>query len=123
MANDYDTTARNVGVDAIAALALRVALHTGDPGGANSASNEVSGGSPAYARKAIAWNAASSGEATPTANVVLDVPSGTTVSWISLWNTAGTVRYLKKSVTSEAFGAQGTYTVLAASTKLDLNDA
>jgi len=123
MANDYDTTARNVGVDAIAALALRVALHTGDPGGANSATNEVTGGSPAYARKAIAWNAASGGSATPTANVVLDVPSGTTVSWISLWNTAGTVRYLKKSVTSEAFGAQGTYPVLAASTSLDLNDA
>lgn len=123
MANDYDTTARNVGVDAIAALALRVALHTGDPGGANSASNEVTGGSPAYARKAIAWNAASGGSATASANVVLDVPSGSTVSWISLWNTAGTVRYLKKDVTDEAFGAQGTYTVVAASTTLDLNDA
>ena len=54
MANDYDTTARNVGVDAIAALATRWAAHTGDPGGANSASNEVTGGSPAYARKAVA---------------------------------------------------------------------
>lgn len=122
MANDYDITARNVGVDAIAALALRVALHTGDPGGANSASNEVTGGSPAYARKAIAWNAASGGSATATANVVLDVPAATTVSWISLWNTAGTVRYLKKDVTDEVFGAQGTYTVVAASTTLDLND-
>lgn len=123
MANDYDTTARNVGVDAIAALALRVALHTADPGGANSASNEVTGGSPAYARKAIAWNAASGGSATANGNVVLDVPAGTTVSWISLWNTAGTVRYLKKDVTDEVFGAQGTYTVVAASTTLDLNDA
>jgi hypothetical protein len=123
MANDYDATARNVGVDAIAALALRVALHTGDPGGANSASNEVTGGLPAYARKAIAWNAASGGSATATSNVVLDVPAGTTVSWISVWNTAGTVRYFKKDVTDEAFGAQGTYTVVAASTTLDLNDA
>ncbi|MDP3972501.1 MAG: hypothetical protein Q8P61_06295 [Candidatus Nanopelagicales bacterium] len=50
MANDYDITARAVGVDAIAALALRVALHTGDPGAANTADNEVTGGSPAYAR-------------------------------------------------------------------------
>jgi len=123
MANDYDLTARNVGVDAIAALASRVALHTGDPGGANSASNEVTGGSPAYARKAIAWNAASGGSASATANVVLDVPASTTVSWVSYWNTAGTVRYLKKDVTDEVFGAQGTYTVLAASTALDLNDA
>lgn len=123
MANDYDTTARNVGVDAIAALALRVAAHTGDPGGANSASNEVTGGSPAYARKAIAWNAASGGAATPTANVVIDIPASTTVSWLSFWNTAGTVRYWKKDVTDEAFGAQGTYTVLASGTSIDLNDA
>jgi len=122
MANDLDTTARNVGVDAIAALALRVALHTGDPGGANGAANEVTGGSPAYARKAIAWNAAAAGAATPTANVVLDVPA-TTVSWVSLWNTAGTVRYYKKDVTDEVFAGQGTYTVLAAGTSIDLNDA
>jgi len=124
VANDFDITARAVGVDAIAALALRVALHTGDPGAANTASNEVTGGSPAYARKAIAWGAANgSGVATCSGNVVLDVPAGTTVSWISLWNTAGTVRYLKKDVTDEVFGAQGTYTVVAATTTLDLNDA
>lgn len=123
MANDLDTTARNVGVDAIAALALRVALHTGDPGGANLANNEVTGGAPAYARKAIAWNAASGGAAAATADVTLDVPASTTVTWISIWNVAGTVRYYKKAVTSEAFGAQGTYRVIAASTSLDLNDA
>jgi hypothetical protein len=123
VANDYDTTARNVGVDAIAALGTRWALHTGDPGGANSASNEVAGGSPAYARKAVAWNAASGGSATQNGDVVLDVPAGTTVSWISLWNTAGTVRYLKKDVTDEVFGAQGTYTIKGTTTTLDLNDA
>lgn len=123
MANDYDITARNVMVDALGALAVRVALHTGDPGAANTATGEVTGGSPAYARKAIAWNGAAAGSATATTNVVLDVPAGTTVSWISLWNSAGTVRYLKKDVTDEVFGAQGTYTVVAASTTLDLNDA
>jgi hypothetical protein len=122
MANDYDITARNIGVDAIAALAVRVAAHTGDPGAANAADNEITGGSPAYARKAIAWNAASAGSAAQTSNVVLDIPAGSTVSWLSLWNTAGTVRYLKKNVTDEAFGAQGTYTVLASGSTLDLND-
>jgi hypothetical protein len=123
MANDYDTTARNVGVDAIAALGLRWAAHTGDPGGANSASNEVTGGSPAYARTAVAWNAAASGIATQNGDVVLDIPAGTTVSWVSLWNTAGTVRYLKKDVTDEVFGAQGTYTIKGTTSTLDLNDA
>ena len=123
MANDYDTTARNAMVDALAALATRWAAHTGDPGGANSASNEVTGGSPAYARKAVAWNAAGSGEATQNGDVVLDIPASTTVSWVSLWNTAGTVRYLKKDVTDEVFGAQGTYTIKGTTSKLDLNDA
>lgn len=123
MANDYDTTARNVGVDAIAAVAVRVALHTNDPGAANTADNEVTGGSPAYARGTIAWDAASGGEAYASDDVVINVPASTTVSWISLWNSAGTVRYLKKNVTDEVFGNQGTYTVLSASTKLDLNDA
>jgi hypothetical protein len=124
MANDYDIKARIVGVDAIATLLTRLALHTGDPGAADTAANEVTGGSPAYARKAVAWNAASgAGVATMNGNVVFDVPSGTTVSWVSGWNTAGTVRYFKKDVTDEVFGAQGTYTVLAASTSLDLNDA
>jgi hypothetical protein len=123
MANDYDATAKNLMLDALAAVAVRVAAHTGDPGGANSASNEVTGGSPAYARKAIAWSTASGGSAAQNGDVVIDIPTSTTVSWLSLWNTAGTVRYLKKDVTDEAFGAQGTYTVLAASGALDLNDA
>jgi hypothetical protein len=123
MANDYDATAKNVMLDALRAVAVRVAAHTGDPGAANTASNEVTGGSPAYARGTIAWNAASGGAVTQNGDVVLNIPAGTTVSWLSLWNSAGTVRYLKKDVTDEAFGAQGTYTVLAASGQLDLNDA
>jgi hypothetical protein len=123
MANDYDATAKNVMLDALAAVAVRWAAHTGDPGAANTASNEVSGGSPAYARKAVAWNTAASGEATQNGDVVIDIPAGTTVSWVSLWNTAGTVRYLKKDVTDEVFGAQGTYTIKGTTSKLDLNDA
>ena len=121
MANDYDTTARNVGVDAIAALAVKIALHTGDPGAADTADNEVTGGS--YARGTASWASASGGAAALSSDVSIDVPSGNTITYISIWNTAGTTRYLKKSVTSEAFGADGTYTVLASGTTLDLNDA
>jgi hypothetical protein len=122
MANDYDATAKNVMLDALGAVCTRLALHTGDPGAANTAANEVTGGTPAYARKAIAWNAASNGAMDDSTNgAVFDVPAGTTVAWISGWNTAGTVRYFKKAVTNETFGAQGTYTVTDAD--LDLNDA
>jgi hypothetical protein len=121
VANDYDATAKNVMLDQLATVMTRVALHTGDPGGANSASNEVTGGSPAYARKAIAWNAASGGAIDDSTAPVFDVPAGTTVSWISFWNTAGTVRYAKKDVTDEVFGAQGTYTLT--DVDFDINDA
>lgn len=119
MANDYDTTAKNVMLDALAAVCTRVAAHTGDPGGANSATSEVTGGS--YARQAITWNAASGGSIDSSNAPVLDIPASTTVSWLSFWNTAATVRYAKKDVTDEAFGAAGTYTLTDAD--FDLNDA
>jgi hypothetical protein len=121
MANDYDATAKNVMLDALGVLLTRIALHSGDPGAANQADNELSGGSPAYARKAIAWNAAAAGSMDDSTAPVFDVEAGDTVSWISGWNTAGTVRYFKKDVTNEVFGAQGTYTLT--DLDLDLNDA
>lgn len=121
MANDYDATAKNAMLDALAAVAVRVALHSGDPGGANSASNEISGGG--YARGTVAWNAAGSGIITLNGNVDISIEAGDTVSWISYWNSAGTVRYLKKDVTDEAFGGAGTYRLLGTTTTLDLNDA
>lgn len=105
-------------LDALAALATRVALHTGDPGGANSATNEVAGGG--YARQPIAWNAASGGAIDSSDAPQFSIPASTTVAWISFWNTAGTIRYAKKDVTDEAFGAAGTYTITDAD--FDLND-
>ena len=119
MANDYDITARNAMLDALAAVCTRVALHTADPGAANSATAEVAGGT--YARQAISWNAATGGAIDSSNTPVFNVPAGTTVTWVSFWNTAGTVRYAKKAVTSEAFGAAGTYTLTDAD--FDLNDA
>lgn len=119
MANDYDATAKNVMLDALAAVMTRVALHTGDPGGANGAANEVVGGG--YARQAIAWNAAAAGAIDDSgAAKVFSIPAATTVSWISFWNTAGTVRYAKKDITDEVFGGAGTYSLTDAD--FDLND-
>lgn len=119
MANDYDTTARNVMLDALGAVCVRIALHTGDPGAANTAANEVSGGG--YARQAITWNAASGGSIDSSNAPAFSIPAGTTVSWISGWNSAGTVRYWKKDVTDEVFGSAGTYNLTDAD--MDLNDA
>lgn len=92
-----------------------VALATTAPGG--TAGTEVTGGSPAYARKASNPAAASGGAdvASPTA---FDVPSSTTVVGINLMSavTAGTY-YDGASVTSQAFASQGTYTVTATYTQ------
>lgn len=53
--------------------------------------NEVTGGSPAYAKKAITMAAAASRARAASTTPVFDVPSGTTVRWIGLWTNAGTV--------------------------------
>ena len=47
----YSTLGKNAMLDALGALAVFVSLHDGDPG--ESGANEIAGGSPAYARKAV----------------------------------------------------------------------
>jgi hypothetical protein len=81
---------------------------------------EVSGGSPAYARKAIAFAAAAAGLIDDSTNgAVVDVPA-CTVKWVGFFSavTAGSLMALD-DVTAEVFAAQGTYTVTDA--KIDLN--
>lgn len=55
---------------------------------------EVTGGSPAYARKAVTWNAAASGSKDIAAAQTFDVPASTTILAVQLWSasTAGTSR-------------------------------
>lgn len=49
--------------------------------------NEVTGGSPAYARKAATWSAAAAGSKALAATLpTFDVPAGTTVAWFGLWD-------------------------------------
>lgn len=54
--------------------------------------NELTGGSPAYARKAVAYAAASAGAKAQSANVTFDVPSGATAQFVGRWTalTGGT---------------------------------
>lgn len=74
---------------------------------------EISGGSPAYARKVIAFNAPVDGSMDDSTNgAVFDVPAGATVDYGSLHSalTAGTLLAIDR-VTSESFAGQGTYTL------------
>ena len=53
--------------------------------------NEVTGGSPAYARKAITVAAASGRARAASSQPVFDVPAAATVRFIGLWTNAGAV--------------------------------
>lgn len=79
---------------------------------------EVSGGSPAYARIAASWGAASGGAVTSAA-MAFNVPASTTVVGLgfnSLSSGAGTY-YAGCDITSQTFASQGTYTITATYTQ------
>ena len=109
MPEGFVATAKNVMLDAL--TVDLVSLHTGDPGAAGTA-NEVSGGSPAYARQAITFSAASAGNRDSSTQPLFDVPAATTVSWVGFWTNSGTVfRGAKQLGASETFNNQGQFRI------------
>jgi len=89
--------------------ATHAALYTTAPGG--SAGTEPSGGSPAYARKVLTW-APGTVDGTVTATAVFDVPAGATIVGAGVHTALTGGTYLDGgTVTSQAFGTQGTYTL------------
>ena len=117
----FTNNGKHVMLNALGAVAVKASLHDDDP--STNGANEVSGGSPAYAKKTIAWDAAADGEMDKAADpaVVFDVPTGTTVKYVGFWNSAADTFYGSAAVTNEVFAAQGTYTLLN-TTKLDIDD-
>lgn len=113
---------RHIGLDAIVAASDWVSLHSADPG--TDGSNEISGGSPAYARKQGSWGTASGGKRVLLSDLTFDVPgSSATVAWVGVWSaeTEGTFRG-KHQVTSEVFANQGQYVVQATDTFFEVAD-
>lgn len=111
-----NTAGLNVAATAVAGVVGFLSLHTADPGAGGS--NEVAGGTPAYARKAVTWNTAAAGGVDNSNTSVFDVPAATTVTHVGFWSAAtGGTFYGSQAVTNETFGAQGTYTV----TDADIN--
>ena len=108
----------NAIADAGAALITHVGL-------VNGSGVEISGGTPAYARQAVTWTSASGGMVRPNANKTFDIPAGATVAgWRGYSAVTGGTDYEGAALTSEGpYGAQGTYTLLAASTGIDHNAA
>lgn len=84
------------------------AVYTTAPGA--TAGTEPTGGSPAYARKALTWGAPSGGAVTATAT--FDIPSGATIVGVGVHDALTAGNYLDGcSVTSQAFSSQGTLQV------------
>jgi hypothetical protein len=99
-------TLRNTMAAAYGTNAPFAALYSTVPGA--SAGTELSGGSPAYARKATSWSAPSSSSVTSTQT--FDVGSGSTVAGAGIHSLVTGGTYLDgTSVTSQGFSSQGTY--------------
>ena len=96
---------------AYGAAAPYASLHSAAPGTTGASELSTSGGSPAYARKALSW-APGTVDGTVTATAVFDVPAGVTVAGAGLYTATTGGTYLDGgTVTSQAFATQGTYTL------------
>lgn len=114
------TTAENQMLDALAggtpsSIIAFASLHTAYSA---SGANEVTGGSPAYARKSITWSAAASASKGSSNSPVFDVPAATTVAFVGLWSasTSGTFAGMAANggATTYAFTAAASTDVLTA---------
>jgi len=96
---------RNQIANSEASRLLYASLHTASPG--TTGTNEVSGGTPAYARKALSFGSASAGTATAT-EVTFDVPAGT-YTHFGVWDaaTSGTFRGGNPLSASQVVSSQG----------------
>lgn len=92
-----------------------LSLHTTDPG--TTGANELTGGTPAYARKQTTWAAASGGVKTGSAQT-LDVPGARTIGFFGVWSassggtfiTSGPLRNAGNTANiTESFTEQGQY--------------
>ncbi|MEX5636531.1 hypothetical protein [Parafrankia sp. FMc2] len=79
--------AENAALAAIVDLADYASLHSAYSA---TGANELAGGSPAYARQAIAWDAPSAGAVSLTGTESFNVPAASTVAWIGLWSAVTT---------------------------------
>lgn len=84
--------------------------------------DEISGGD--YARQAVTWNAASSGQVTFAEDLTFSVPGGNTVAgWRGFDDVSAGTNYGGPSLTNETFSNSGEYTLTAGNNGIDHNAA
>lgn len=93
-----------------------LSLHSGDPG--NTGANEISGGSPAYARKTVTLIAAASRAKTYSSGAqTFDVPAGVAVAYVGVW-VSSTFKCGFKLAQAQYFASQGTYVLQPVSVRM-----
>lgn len=92
-----------------AAICTYLSLHTADPG--TTGANEVSGGVPAYARKAITWNAGTVDGSIVSDPITFDVPAGTDITHVGMWDAVLAGNYRDSRAFTISFPSQGTVTL------------
>lgn len=82
---------RNSLLDGLDALCTHGSLHSA---WSSTGANELTGGSPAYARQPLGWSAAASANKSWSGAETFNVPAGATVAFVGLWSalSAGTFR-------------------------------
>jgi len=108
----YSTYAKNLKLAALPNT-VYISLHDDDP--STTGANEISGGTPAYARQAIVIAAPSNGVRSWSGTITLDVASGTTVKYIGHWDAATSGNWLGNDPVARSvlFQAQGEYKLTA----------
>jgi hypothetical protein len=118
----YDASGKNLMLDALRATAVRIHLHSGDPGAGANSNTSVLGGDGAG--KTVTWAAASAGEvALAGAELFTGLGASQSVTHYSIWNTGGTTRYGRASISAgdTAANAAGEFSLTTA-TKLVITD-
>lgn len=118
MASVLSTSGKNAALDGVTMAYL--SLHSGDPG-ATGANNELTGGTPAYARKAATFAAANAASRALSGDVTFDVPAGSTVAYVGIWTAVAGTYMGCFDVTDEVFASQGQYKLLATTTTVGIS--
>lgn len=107
MASLINATGKNIALDALGNVCTHMALYSDAAG-----TIEISGGSPAYARKPITFAPASGGVKALNGTLpVFDVPACTVAAVGFCTAPTGGTQHAVDDVTAEVFAAQGTYTI------------
>lgn len=110
MASQINTSRKNVALAAVGAACGFLALYSDAAG-----TTELTGGSPAYARKPVTYNSVTTGVLSTAADVTFDIPAGSTVRAIGLCTavSGGTQHAKIEPVSVESWVGQGTCVIKA----------